>query len=319
MVVPGAGDAALTAHRDMLAAVGLAAAAAVALKVPELFGLHMHGPDSNESFYLRNISLFVLPFLATFFAFKRKLQPSRRYWLAAPFIAAALIANLLPFQPSGHTLVLAAIHLPIALWMTIGFAYVGGRWRSHEQRMNFVRFSGEWLIYYALIALGGGILIGFTVLIFNAIGLNAESAVESWIVPCGAAGAFLIGFDLLLVLVLGLLFYAISARDPQVQLGNFDRLRLLLALCALIVDSLALWAMIVRRSSFGFSPNKTAALGLNVLLLVHLAWSAVLYARFLAKRAPFTQLERWQTSYLPVYALWVWVVAALFPVIFNYQ
>ena len=372
VVAPGAGDAALTAHRDTLAAVGLASAAAVALKVPELFGLHMHGPDANESFYLRNISLFVLPFLAAFFAFKRKLQPGARYWLAAPFIAAALIANLLPFQPSGHTLVLAAIHLPIALWMTIGFAYVGGRWRSHEQRMNFVRFSGEWFIYYALIALGGGILIGFTVFIFNAIGLNAESAVESWIVPCGAAGAFLIaawlveskqsviesmapvltllftplftvlllifvatmiwtgnaidvrrevliGFDLLLVLVLGLLLYAISARDPQVQPGNFDRLRLLLVLCALIVDALALWAMIVRTSSFGFSPNKTAALGLNVLLLVHLGWSAVLYARFLAKRAPFTQLERWQTSYLPVYALWAWFVAALFPVIFNYQ
>jgi hypothetical protein len=90
-------------------------------------------------------------------------------------------------------------------------------------------------------------------------------------------------------------------------------------LCALLVDILALWAMVRRTSEFGASPNKTAALGLNLLLLVHLGWSAVLYARFLAKRAPFTRLERWQTAYLPAYAAWAWIVAALFPVIFNYR
>jgi len=268
--------------------------------------------------------------------------------------------------------VLAVIHLPIALWLTIGFAYAGGRWRSHEHRMNFVRFSGEWFIYYTLIALGGGILIGFTVFIFQAIGLNAESLIERWIVPCGAAGAVLIaawlveskqsvienmvpvltllftplftillltfvatmiwtgkaidvgrevliGFDLLLVFVLCLLLYAISARDSQAPPGRSDRLRLLLVLCALVVDVLALWAMVERTSEFGFSPNKTAALGLNLLLLVNLGWSAVLYARILAKRAPFTRLERWQTAYLPAYAVWAWIVAALFPIIFNYQ
>jgi hypothetical protein len=236
--------------------------------------------------------------------------------------------------------------------------------------MNFVRFSGEWFIYYTLIALGGGVLTLFTVFIFKAIGLNAEPLIGRWLVPCGAAGAVLIaawlveakqsviesmapvltllftplfavlllafvatmiwtgnaidvgrevliGFDLLLVVVLGLLLYAVSARDPQAPPGRFDGLRLLLVLCALLVDALALWAMVERTSEFGVSPNKTAALGLNVLLLVHLGWSAVLYARFLAKRVPFARLERWQTAYLPVYAVWAWIVAALFPVIFN--
>jgi len=36
------------AHRDTVAAVGLAIAAAVVLKIPELFGLRMHGPDAAE-------------------------------------------------------------------------------------------------------------------------------------------------------------------------------------------------------------------------------------------------------------------------------
>ena len=372
VVAPGAGEAALSARRDTVAAVCLAIAAAIAFKLPELFGLHLFGENANESFYVRNLSLFVLPFLAGFFALKRELQRSAWYRLAVPFIAAAAIANLLPFRTGGHTEVLAAIHLPIALWLAIGFAYAGGQWRNHDQRMNFVRFSGEWFIYYTLIALGGGILMLFTVFIFEAIGLKAETLVQQWILPCGAAGAFLIaawlveskqsvienmapvltllftplftvlllifvgtmiwtgnaidverevliGFDLLLVLVLGLLLYAISARDSQAPPGTFDRLRLLLVLCALLVDALALWAMVRRTSEFGFSPNKTAALGLNLLLLVNLGWSAVLYARFLAKQIPFAHLERWQTAYLPAFGVWAFIVAALFPILFDYQ
>jgi hypothetical protein len=124
---------------------------------------------------------------------------------------------------------------------------------------------------------------------------------------------------LLLVLVLGLLLYAISARDSLAPPGRFDGLQLLLVVCALIVDVMALSAIAARISEFGFSPNKTAALGLNILLLVNLGWSAVLYARFLAKRSPFARLERWQTAYLPAFAVWAWIVVTLFPLIFNYR
>ena len=373
LVVSSGTDASpLIRPRDAAAAVGLAIAAAVAIKVPGLFGLRIPGPPAAVSFYLRNLSLFVLPFLAGFFALRRGLHRGGWYWLAVPFVAAGLVVNLLPFKPEGHTLVLAAIHLPIALWLMVCYAYTGGRWRGHEQRMNYVRFSGEWFIYYTLIALGGGILMGLTLFIFEAIGLNAEQALLEWVLPCGATGAViigawlvehkqsvienmapvltwlftplfaalllifvvamvwtgkainverevLIGFDLLLVLVLGLLLYSISARDPQAPAGRFDVLQLLLVTCALIVDALALWAIAARISEFGFSPNKTAALGLNLLLLANLVWSAVLYARFLAGRVPFTRLERWQTAYLPAFAVWAWFVTALFPVIFNFR
>jgi len=82
----------------------------------------------------------------------------------------------LPFKPNSHTEVLAAIHLPIALWLMVCYSYAGGRWRHHEQRMKYVRFSGEWFIYYTLIALGGGALMGLTSFIFEAIGLDAKSA-----------------------------------------------------------------------------------------------------------------------------------------------
>jgi hypothetical protein len=61
-----------------------------------------------------------------------------------------------------------------------------------------------------------------------------------------------------------------------------------------------------------------AALGMNVILLVNLAWSAVLYVRFLRARGSFSALERWQTNYLPVYAIWAAVVVIVFPPLFGY-
>ena len=375
VVAPVATDERGEGRREAIVAVALAVAAGVAIKIPSLFGVNFDAPDAsgeNASFYMRNASLFVLPFLAGFFAWKRKLERRGWYWLAEPFIAAALVMNLIPFATGGFTESLAALHLPIALWLAVGFGYAAGAWHDHDRRMNYVRFSGEWFIYYALIALGGGVLIGFTVLLFSAIGLKVELLVNNWILPCGVMGAViigawlveakqsvienmapvltmlftplftllllaflvtmvatgsaiavdrkvLIGFDLLLVLVVGLILYAISARDDRTEPRFFDTLQLILVVCALLVDAVALWAIAARISEFGFSPNKVAAPGENIILLVNLAGSAVLYARFVAGRAPFAALERWQTAYLPVYAVWASVVVVIFPFVFRFQ
>ena len=88
-------------------------------------------------------------------------------WLALPFAAGAVFANVFPFPKGSDTEVLAILHLPIALWMAVGFAYVRGRWFADGGRMNFVRFSGELAIYYVLIALGGGVLTLFTIMMFR--------------------------------------------------------------------------------------------------------------------------------------------------------
>ena len=128
----------------------------------------------------------------------------------------------------------------------------------------------------------------------------------------------LIAFDLLLVVVLGLLLYAVSARDPRRSPGMFDRLQFTLVLGALVADAVALWAIAMRIDGMGFTPNRLAALGMNGLLLLNLAWSLVLYLRFLRGRGPFEAIERWQTAYLPAYALWAAAVAFLFPPLFGF-
>ena len=108
----------------------------------------------------------------------------------------------------------------------------------------------------------------------------------------------------------------VTARDPEAPPGLFDRLQLVLVLSALAVDAVALWAIAARIDTFGFTPNRVAALGENVILLVNLAWTAVLYGRFL-RGGSLAALERWQTGYLPVYAAWAALVVILFPPLFH--
>jgi hypothetical protein len=323
-------------------------------------------------FYLRNFTLFVFPLLTGYLVWKRRLSRRTGAWLALAFAAAVVFANVYPFETGSDTEALTALHLPIALWLPVGIAYAGGRWGESSGRMDFVRFSGELFIYYALIALGGGVLVGFTMAMFQAIGINAEFVVGNWLVPCGMVGAVIVGswlveakqsvienmapvltrlftplfalalfaflgamawtgrgvdiernaliaFDLVLVLVLGLLLYSISARDPEAPPGAFDLLLVLLLVSALVADAFALAAIAARISEFGFTPNRVAALGENVILLGNLGWSTVLYVRFLRGRGSFASLERWQTAYLPAYSVWAAIVVVAFPPVFGFN
>jgi hypothetical protein len=360
--------------QSMWVALGLAVAAAVAIKVPALFGTPFD-PDQSL-FYPLNISFFTLPFIAAYFAWERPLSTSSRAWVAGAFVVAAIVMNAFwsgtPASGTADTLTLSILHLPLALWLAVGVAYVGGQWRGNERRMDFIRFTGEFFIYMVLIALGGAVLIGLTFVLFQAIGLDVESLVQNWIVPCGFAGAtvvatwlveakqsvienmapvlarlfiplvalvllaflltmaatgrgidvereILIAVDVLLVVVFGLLLYSISARDPLAPPGLFDWIGLALVGTALVVDVLALWAIGARISDMGWTPNRFAALGMNVVLLVNLAGSALLYVRFLRGRGAFRRLWSWQMTYLYVIAGWATLVALAFPPIFGFE
>ncbi|MFE9202515.1 hypothetical protein [Micromonospora sp. NPDC007230] len=287
------------------------------------------------------------------------------------FALGAVAANAYPLAEDSQSVVLTSIHLPIALWIVVGLAYVADDLRSSRRRMDFIRFTGEWFVYFVLIALGGGVLMAFMVGTFKAIGISPENFISQWLLPCGVVAAVVVAgwlveakqsvveniapvltrlftplftaallaflvalgwttaginverealilFDLLLVVVLGLLLYSISARDPLAPPGLFDKLQFALVVSALVIDVLVLVAITGRITEYGTTPNKAAALGENVILLANLVWSAWLLLGFVRRHTPFAALERWQTSYLPVYAAWAWIVVLAIPPLFSY-
>jgi hypothetical protein len=281
------------------------------------------------------------------------------------------VVNLYPYGEGASTELLVAAHLPVVLWFVVAYPYTGGVVGSHERRMDFVRFTGEWLIYYALIALGGGVLIALTGLILEPTGLPGERVVE-WALPSGAAGAVIVAawlveskqrvvenmapvltilftplfavmlagtvlvyavtalagsfdrellgvFDALMVVVLGLVLYGISARELSQAPGWMDRMQLVAVVSALLLDVMVLVSMAARIGDLGFTPNRVAALGLNLVLLVNLAVTAWLSTRFVTGHSTFHRLERWQTAYLPVYAFWAAAVVVILPPSFGFD
>jgi FtsH-binding integral membrane protein len=140
---------------------------------------------------VRNAGLFVLPFLAAYFARRRELDLRRCVLTAAPFVVAAFVVNLYPYGEDSATEMLVALHLPVVLWFVVAYPYMDGTLRSHERRMDFVRFTGEWFIYYVLIALGGGVLMGLTAAVLEPTGVDVDRVAE-WVLPSGAAGAVVV-------------------------------------------------------------------------------------------------------------------------------
>ncbi|HEX6256027.1 MAG TPA: permease prefix domain 1-containing protein [Euzebyales bacterium] len=327
-------------------------------------------PGQESPWLFRNASMLVLPFLAGYFARRRRL--TSRDWLgvAVAVAVAAVVVNVYPYSEGSSTELLVAAHLPVALWFVVAYPYMDGTVRSHERRMDFVRFTGEWLIYYVLIALGGGVLMGLTAAILEPAGIDVERVAE-WVLPLGAAGAVIVAawlveskqqvvenmapvltmiftplfaamliiaavvyaltglggafdrellavFDALMVVVLGLVLYGMSARDPSQAPGWMDRIQLVAVGSALVLDLMVVGAMLTRIGELGFTPNRTAALGLNLVLLVNLAGTAWLSARFIAGRGAFNRLERWQTSYLPVLGAWAATVVVVLPPLFAF-
>jgi hypothetical protein len=367
-LVVGAGDPGDRPRTGLILAVSLAVGAAVAVNIPKVVGFTV---TAYPDVYLRNLAVLVLPFVAAFLLVRRQARLGTVIAVAVPFVVAALILNLYPFVPYGATEVLAAVHAAVALWLVVGIAYVAGDWRSDRGRMDFIRFTGEWFVYFVLLGLGGGVLIALTAGLFNAIGVNVTWFIQEWMLPCGIAGAVVIAawlveakqavieniapvltkvftplftilllalivaglvqgnpvdserdllilFDVTLIVVLGLLLYSMSARVPTDPAGWFDRLQLLMVVAALMVDVLLLVAMIGRIGAYGASPNKLASLGLNLILLVNLAGAAWLQLRFVRGRVAYPPLERWQTSYVPVYLVWAVIVTVVFPPVFAF-
>ena len=185
LVVPDAEPEA-SDPRSLWLALGLAVGAALAVRLAAV--LLPDGPTGA----LMNASVLVLPFLAVYFLVRRRASAVTTVAGLAPFAITAVVLNAYPFEPDGMTHALSAMHAVVAMWLVVGIAYAGGDWRSGRARMDFIRFSGEWLVYYALIALGGAVVTAITLGVFGSIGIDAQPFVGEWLLPCGAAGAVLV-------------------------------------------------------------------------------------------------------------------------------
>jgi hypothetical protein len=315
-----------------------------------------------------NLVFGVLPFIAAYFAANN--TPGRRmvYTLSALFVLAIVHLNLLP-QKETDSIILAYLHLPIFLWVVVGFAFTGSEFRLGRARLAYLKFNGEFAILYACMAISGMLLTGITMRLFGLVDLDISEFYFKNIVAFGAAALavvaaylvsknlklakniapyiarifsplvlvtlavylvtvawvgkspfsdrdFLLSFNGILLGVLAVTIFSITERGTGERKNISDYVNAALITLALIIDSVALSAIVFRLSSYGITANRLAVLGINVLIWANLIWIIFAYVRLLRGTTGPSTVQDAVTKYLPIYGLWAAFVTVAFPLIF---
>ncbi len=128
---------------------------------------------------------------------------------------------------------------------------------------------------------------------------------------------FLIVFNAMLMGVLAITIFTISERPTSKTKIVSDYIAIALVVVALIVDMIALSAIVFRLTSYGLTPNRLAVLGANLLVFGNLAGILYHYAGFLQNKVDMQRVEHWITRYLPLYAVWTIFIVFIMPFLFG--
>ncbi len=130
---------------------------------------------------------------------------------------------------------------------------------------------------------------------------------------------YLLLFNVLLIAVMALILFSVVETSREVNKTPTVGILFTLALVTILVNSIALSAILFRISEWGFTPNRLAVLGGNVLILLHLAQVGYHLFKVMKGTATISSVENSIARYLPVYPIWTLVVLFVFPLIFGFN
>ena len=93
----------------------------------------------------------------------------------------------------------------------------------------------------------------------------------------------------------------------------------LLSVVTILVNGIALSAILFRISEWGITPNRIAVLGGNILILINLLLVTTQLFRVLSKKDTTVDIGRVIAFYLPAYCIWAVIVTFLFPFLFGFN
>ncbi len=129
---------------------------------------------------------------------------------------------------------------------------------------------------------------------------------------------FLLIFNLLLIGVMAIIFFSIS--ETSKKKNKTDSIILLaLSVVTIIVNSIALSAILFRIAEWGITPNRLAVLGGNVLILINLLLVSYHLIRNVSGKSDLKGVENSISGFLPVYVAWTIIVTFVFPFIFHFK
>lgn len=130
---------------------------------------------------------------------------------------------------------------------------------------------------------------------------------------------FLLIFNVLLIGVMAIIFFSVAEASGTAKSRTEIWILFLLSVVTVILNGIALSAILFRISEWGITPNRTAVLGGNVLILINLLLVTAQLFRILSKKTDETGVGKVISFYLPVYFVWTVIVTFLFPLIFGFK
>jgi hypothetical protein len=126
-------------------------------------------------------------------------------------------------------------------------------------------------------------------------------------------------YNALLVGVMALIFFSVAEIEKNKK-GYYSTIILLgLSVLTIIINGIALSAISYRLLEYGITPNRIAVLGTNIIIFVNLMMVAVQLLKAIRNNTSLTEVQNSTAKYLPIYAIWVGLVAFLLPLIFGYK
>jgi len=130
---------------------------------------------------------------------------------------------------------------------------------------------------------------------------------------------FLIAFNGLLIIVMAIIVFSIA----ETSKSNKNRIEILilflLSTVTIIVNGIALSAILFRISEWGITPNRAAVLGGNILILTNLLLVSYKLFRTLLNKSDPEEIGKTISAFLPIYCIWTVIVTFLFPFVFGFK
>ncbi len=130
---------------------------------------------------------------------------------------------------------------------------------------------------------------------------------------------FLMVFNVMLIAVMAIVLFSIVETSKSDAKGISRWMLLALAVVTILVNGIALSAILLRISEWGITPNRLAVMGGNVLMLIHLLMVTIQLGNTVLRDREMDAVEKTITNFLPVYSAWTVIAAFLFPVLFGFK
>lgn len=351
--------------KDELLWIGIAVIlAGFIAKIPQFQGVR------EDLFYQKNVAFIFSPLLIIYFTWKLHQSLTKLIVPAIVVIVSAVYINLLPIDPANDAIQLSYFHLPIMIWVLLGYTYIGGTIKGFKQGIDYLRFTADLLVMSVIILLSGFLFMAMTMGLFKLIGIDTAYIVQNYILIWGLPSIpiiasyivtnnpqivnkispiiakiftpmvtlmlflflfgiivtgknpskdreFLFVFNGLLIGVMSLIIFSLSEMTKKDKQAFQLYTLLALSTITILINCVALSAIVLRLMEFGFSANRVAVIGADILIFIHLILVTRKLFSFNKSLVTVKEVEETAGGFLPVYFVWAAFIVFFLPLIFS--